>query len=169
MSGVPDGKDDDLAAVGAGREEAGRLGRARRATTIFGIIGTAGGLVVAGLGLTSLWDGFLELLGLTGGALAGLFALGILSRRATGAGALVGAATSVAALAVLKWAVPGRVHMLLYAAIGILVCFVVGWLASLFIGRSPRDLRGLTLRTLDATKPGRAHTSGGDMHDDATT
>lgn len=132
-----------------GRAESGRLGRARRATAVFGVLGTVGALVVAGLGLTSLWDGFLELLGLTGGALAGLFALGILSRRATGAGALVGSAASVAALACLKWMLPGRVHMLLYGLIGILVCFVAGWAASLLVGRPPADLRGLTLFTLD--------------------
>jgi SSS family transporter len=145
------------------RDPAGGLGRARRTTAVFGVLGTAGALIVAGLGLTSLWDGFLELLGLTGGALAGLFALGILSRRATGAGAIVGAAASVAALAALKWGLPGRVHMLLYGAIGIVVCFAVGWLASWFIGRGPADLRGLTLFTLGPDAPGRRRTSGGDV------
>ncbi len=143
-----------------GRDDAGRLGRARRTTAVFGVLGTVGALVVAGLGVTSLWDGFLELLGLTGGALAGLFALGILSRRATGGGAIVGAAASVASLAALKWGLPGRVHMLLYGAIGIVVCFAIGWLASLFIGRGPADLRGLTLFTLDPDAPARQHIPG---------
>lgn len=45
-----------------------------------------------------MWDAFLTILGLFGGSLAGVFALGIFTRRAHAVGAVVGIATSVLTL-----------------------------------------------------------------------
>ena len=46
-------------------------------------------LLLASFDVGSLWDTFQAGMGLFGGGLAGLFALGILTRRANGPGALV--------------------------------------------------------------------------------
>ena len=83
-----------------------------------------------------------------GGTLAGLFALGIFTRRASAAGATVGAAAS---LALLAWvALATDLSGLLYAAVAVVSCVVVG------LAREPRrcrdpagSLEGLTIYTLD--------------------
>lgn len=76
-----------------GTTERGRLRLARWLTLGLGVAATSAGLLLASYEVQSLWDLFLEMIGLFGGSLAGLFALGIFTRRAHGAGALVGAGT----------------------------------------------------------------------------
>ena len=83
------------------------------------------------------------MLGLFGGSLAGLFALGIFTRRAHGTGALIGAGTSAVVLYLVKVYTP--VHFFLYAAIGIVTCFAVGYLASLVVPHRGQPLAGLTV------------------------
>ncbi len=58
------------------------------------MIGAAVALAMTYLDIESTWDAFLAMLGLTGGALAGLFALGLFTRRAHGTGAVIGALAS---------------------------------------------------------------------------
>ena len=82
-------------------------------------------------------------MGLFGGALAGLFALGVFTRKAHGAGALVGAVASVLVLAWVQQNTP--THFFLYGMIGVLSCFFVGYLASWALPGGRRDLAGLTL------------------------
>jgi SSS family transporter len=117
-------------------------------TAALGLVATAGGLVLAGLEVRSIWDVFLRILGLFGGSLAGLFALGIFTRRATGAGAAVGALAGAAATFLVQSFTP--VHFFLYAGTGILATFGAGYAASLVLPSRPRDLAGLTLYTREA-------------------
>lgn len=123
--------------------ERGRLRLARWLTVLLGFVATAAGLILATSPVQSLWDLFLEMLGLFGGSLAGLFALGILTRRAHGTGALIGAVTSAVVLYLVS--VFTSVHFFLYAGIGILTCFVVGYLASILIPYRGKPLNGLTI------------------------
>ena len=68
------------------------------------------------------------------------------TREATGPGALVGA---VASLGLLGWvATATELSGLLYAAIGIVSCMAIGWLASLALPRPARSIEGLTIHTL---------------------
>ena len=99
----------------------------------------------ANVTIPSLWDAFQMVMGLFGGALAGLFALGIFTKRTTGAGALLGAVTS----AIVLYLVQSRtdVHFFLYAIVGVLTCLVVGFFASLFLPARDKDLVGLTIYT----------------------
>ena len=122
-----------------------RLGRAL--TVVLGVVATSIGLFMATYEIKSLFDVFLELLGLFGGSLAGLFALGVLTRRAHGVGALVGAVTSAMVLYLV--AANTDVHFFLYAGIGILTCFCVGYSASIMIPQSQPSLLGLTRHTVD--------------------
>jgi SSS family transporter len=119
---------------------------ARGLTVVLGALATAVALWLAGAGVQSLFDQFLQIMGLLGGTLAGLFALGIFTRRASAAGATVGAAAS---LGVLAWiALATDLSGLLYAAVAVLSCVTVGWLASLVLPRPAASLEGLTIYTL---------------------
>lgn len=125
----------------------GRLRLARWLTIALGVIAISVGLLMATYEIKSLFDIFLELLGLFGGSLAGLFALGIFTRRAHGTGALIGAVTSAVVIYVVKVFTP--IHFFLYAGIGIVTCFGVGYLASILLPFDQPHLRGLTIYTLD--------------------
>ncbi|MHC4355206.1 MAG: sodium:solute symporter family protein, partial [Planctomycetota bacterium] len=70
-----------------GSSDRARLRLARIITVVLGMFGTGCALLMATYEITSLWDFFLALLGLLGGGLAGLFILGIFTRRANSAGA----------------------------------------------------------------------------------
>jgi SSS family transporter len=125
---------------------------ARWLTALNGLFAVAAALVLASLNMTSLWDTYLNLVGLAGSGLAGLFALGIFTRRATGAGALIGA---LASAVVLYWVQQyTNLHFFLYAAIGVLTCFTLGWLVSVLIpSRHPlrEDLTIYGLREAEAS------------------
>ena len=101
---------------------------ARGITVVIGILVTVVACIMASINILSLWDSFLAIIGLTGGILAGLFALGIFTSRANGPGAICGIIISVG---VLYWVQQyTTVHFMFYAGIGTVVCFVAGWLAS---------------------------------------
>ncbi len=116
---------------------------ARGLSLALGLFGTGLALLLSRIEIGSLWDTYMSLLGILASGLAGLFALGIFSRRAHGGGALVGALAS----AIVLWLVQRHTpwHFFLYGLIGFATCWVVGWLASFVLpGRRPADLAELT-------------------------
>jgi SSS family transporter len=94
--------------------------------------------------LGTLLEATNKVIGLIGGPLIGLFLLGILSRRATARGAMLG---WLAGLAVTLWVCFGtRISFLWYAATGCVVTLVSGYIASRFNpAPDPKQLKGLTL------------------------
>ena len=90
---------------------------ARILTVAFGILGTAMAYAMYKSNIDALWQHYMKIIGLFGGGLAGVFALGMFTRRATGAGALVGAL--VAAVVLLCIQRYTDVSFLLYSSIGI--------------------------------------------------
>ena len=123
-----------------------RLKLARWLVLVLGGFGTASALLMASADIKSLWDFFIAVFGLSIGPLSGLFVLGIFTRRAHGLGALVGVAVSGIVLCAV-WRLTD-VHLLLYAGIGTVSCFTVGYLASLILPARPRPLDGLTIFTM---------------------
>ncbi|KAB2913176.1 MAG: sodium/solute symporter [Dechloromonas sp.] len=120
------------------------LRSARLITGGLGMFATCAALILAKTGLQSLWDAYNSLVGLVGSGLAGLFALGIFSRRANGTGAMIGALASAIVLYLVQQNT--NLHFFLYAAVGIITCVWVGWLASLcFPSPARQDLKGLTI------------------------
>ena len=115
---------------------------ARLLTVIVGVVGTASALVLATWDIRSLWDAFLQALGLFGGGLAGLFVLGIFTRRATGPGAIVGFVVSGLVLAAVQRFTP--LHFLLYAGLGTACAVCVGYAASLVLPGTPATRDALT-------------------------
>lgn len=129
-------------------DEAGSVRLARLLTLVLGAVGMGGAMLMATYDIVSLWDVFLQVLGLLGGGLAGVFALGIFTEKANTKGVLTGVAVSWIALICVQRLT--SVHFFLYAAIGIIVCVVTGYLASLLFASGKereRNLSGLTIYT----------------------
>ena len=122
--------------------EKGYLLAARASTLLVGIFGTVIALVMAGTGIVSLWDQFNTILGLFTGGIAGLFVLGIFTRRANAFGAAVGLiASGIFQYIVYRYT---NINLLLYALTGLISCAVFGYLFSLVAGQS-KNISGLTI------------------------
>jgi len=119
---------------------------ARWLTVILGVVGTALGLYMAWLESTSMWDQYSKIIGLFGGGLAGLFAVGIFTRRTTAAGAFCGFLASAVVLYCVRNFT--GLHFFLYPTIGFGSCFLIAYAASLAIPGGRRNVDGLTWQTL---------------------
>lgn len=116
---------------------------ARGLTILLGIIAISTASALATFDIENLWLFFQSCLGLVSSGLVGVFALGIFTRRTHAHGALVGAAASVGVLIYATFF--STLHFYLYAVLGISVCMVVGYVASLILpAGEDRDLSGLT-------------------------
>jgi Na+/proline symporter len=93
----------------------------------------------------SLWDQFMKILGLFGGAMCGLFCLGIFTTRANSTGAIIGALAGAAGLFLVQQYTP--VHLLLHAFVGVALCCIIGYAASLLFPPMKRSIEGLTIYT----------------------
>ncbi len=115
---------------------------ARAVTVLVGAAGTIVALVMAQIHIRTIYVTFLEILGLLGGTLSGLFMLGRFSRRASGGGALIGALASAAIVFAVRLTHPLNVYA--YAPMGVISCASLGWLFSLILPPSGKSLQGLT-------------------------
>jgi len=114
------------------------------------VAGVVVGLVAIGLAVLlsrydihSLFDISIELAGLLGGGFAGAYTLGMFTRRANAPGVAIGIGSSICLTLVAWWF--KLVHPYFYLAISILLCIVIGYLASLFFPAPGRSLKGLTI------------------------
>ncbi len=125
--------------------EVSRLRLARWTTLLCGGIATAMAAYLAYKDVRSLWDEFLRLIALIGGGFPGVFALGLLSRRATSAGVMTGALASIA----VTWWVQNytATNVFLHGFVAVASCMLIGYAASFVVGRrrSTEELAGLTL------------------------
>ena len=122
---------------------------ARVVTLLMGIIAITIALVMAAYKeqIKSLLEFYWELHALLVATAAGIFLLGMLTKRANGKGAIVGAIAGSLALFLVKVYTP--VHFLLYTAIGIVVGMAAGYLVSLLTGRPPEaKVEKLTIYTM---------------------
>jgi SSS family transporter len=126
--------------------EGGYLKAARFLTLAMGGGGTGLGLLFVDPENRSLFDSFIKVIGLFMGVLGGLFALGVLTRRANGWGSLVGALAGASVMGLMP--VYTRINGYLYAAIGISTCLVIGYVASLLVPARGKPLEGLTIHTV---------------------
>ncbi|HVS54151.1 MAG TPA: sodium:solute symporter [Opitutaceae bacterium] len=128
-----------------GATEAQRLRLARGATLAAGGLATAMAVWLAWRGTTSLWDEYLKLIALIGGGFPGVFALGLLTRRANATGVIVGALASVA----VTWVVQNftATSAFLHGFVAVASCIVIGYGVSLACGgRAPgKNFTGLTV------------------------
>ncbi len=110
-----------------------------------GVLGIGVAVFMANSDIENAFKTFLGIIGLSSGSLGGVFALGVFTRKANGAGALIGAVAGIAAVATVKFS-GAPVTGILYAFIGFASCFVVGYLASLMAGGAGERGAGLSVR-----------------------
>lgn len=130
------------------RREAGDvhyLRVARFATVVIGIVGTGAALFMAALDNTSLLDVWFKVIGLFGSPLAGLFILGVLSRRAGALAGWCGLLAGVGSVLIASTLTP--VSGLIYSVFGIVGCVVVGMVVGVF-APTDRSMDGLTISTM---------------------
>jgi Na+/proline symporter len=101
--------------------------------------------VLAWRNSSSLWDEYLRLAALIGGGFPGVFALGLLTRRANAPGVLIGAIASIFVTWYLQAQTATNVFFQGFAAIA--SCMVIGYAASFVFGSAVarKPLAGLTL------------------------
>ncbi|MHC4326242.1 MAG: sodium:solute symporter family transporter, partial [Planctomycetota bacterium] len=132
-------------------DDSQRLMVARILTVAAGLFGTISAVIISKMDADSLWKLILLLVGLFGSSLTGVFLLGVFTRRASALGAALGIAASITSLIILRtFDIP--IHGLLTAAVGVLSCVVVGYIASIFLPDRERLLKNLTLATLEQAK-----------------
>lgn len=123
------------------------LAFARWVTVIVGVGGTILALIMARMGIPSLWDQFNMLIGLFAGGLGGIFLIGILSRRVNGQGAVIGLLASALVQVLVKYYTPLSIH--LYAFTGLVSAMLFTYLFSLLFQKpSLEKLNGLTIYSL---------------------
>jgi len=133
-------KDVDARLLRPGRDDRTYLRAAQGAVVVAGSFSIVVAVWMAESGLESAFKTFNILIGLTAGSLGGLFALGVFTRRAHGAGALLGAFLGLGVVLGLRFS-GAPVTGLLYGFIGFGVCFGAGWLLSLVLpGAGDRSL-----------------------------
>jgi SSS family transporter len=134
---------DFMRPFGVCASERGYLVAARWITLLMGVAGTLLALIFINPDIRSLFEVFIMVIGLFMGTLGGLFALGVLTRRANQTGALVGALVG-AGIMLCLWRF-SAINGYIYTAAGITACFVVGYVASLPFGPPQKKLTGLTI------------------------
>lgn len=112
-------------------------------TVVAGLVGIAAALLLSRYDIHSLFDVSIELAGLLGGGFAGAYTLGMFTRRANSPGVAIGIGASIA-LTTFAWSM-NLVHPYFYLAISIMLCIVIGYIASLFFPAPTRSLKGLTI------------------------
>lgn len=132
--------------------EAQRMRLAKLTTLVCGVLGVGMASWLAAQNAASLWDEFMKLIALLGGGFAGVFALGLLTRRAHAVGVIIGALASIG----VTWWVQTytQVTPFAHAFVAIASCMLVGYIASLLIPsrRAAKSLEGLTLWDLSSKR-----------------
>ncbi len=116
---------------------------AEAATVVAGLVGIAAALMLARYDIRSLFDVSIELAGLLGGGFAGAYTLGMFTRRANSPGVAIGVGSAIVLTTIAWWF--KLVHPYFYLAISIMLCIVIGYIASLFFPAPTRSLKGLTI------------------------
>lgn len=110
-----------------------------------GLIAICIALVMSRYDIHSLFDVSIELAGLLGGGFAGAYTLGMFTRRANSKGVAIGVASSIV-ITLVCWSMD-LVHPYFYLGISIMLCIVIGYLASLCFPPPSRSLEGLTIHS----------------------
>jgi SSS family solute:Na+ symporter len=122
-----------------------RLRLARLSTVLCGVFATGMAAFLAWRNVGSLWDEFLKLIALIGGGFPGVFALGLLTRRANAPGVMIGAVASIGVV----WLIQNytSLSVFLHSFIAVSSCVVIGYVASFAFAKkyAGRNLRGLTM------------------------
>ncbi|MDR0336011.1 MAG: sodium/solute symporter [Planctomycetaceae bacterium] len=103
-----------------------------------GLMGMILALLLATWDIRSLWDQFNTFLGLFTGTLGGLFLMGVFSKRINHVGAMCGLILSFVVVVFVHLSTP--LSFLLYGFLGMISCYVTGYIVSLFFGGSAKTV-----------------------------
>ena len=108
--------------------EVKKLRLARYSTLACGVMGTGVASYLASHHIPSLWDEFLKIIALVGGGFPGVFALGLLTRRAHSSGVIIGTLASIG----VTWAVQHytSTSVFLHGFVAVGSCMLIGYVAS---------------------------------------
>ncbi len=126
------------------KSDAAQVKFARWATFSAGVLAMGMALYIASLNVQSLWEKYLQLLALIGGGLPGVFALGLLTRKANSNGVLIGLIVSIT----ITWAVQHFTHVssFLHGFVAIASTIIIGYIASIILPtKDNTQLAGLTV------------------------
>jgi SSS family solute:Na+ symporter len=126
--------------------EQARVRAARITTIVAGGLATGIAAIMATMDIRSLWETFAALIALIGGGFPGIFALGLLTRRANAPGVAIGLVASIGITFAIKHYTATNVFLFTSVAVG--SCMGVGYVASLFFPPPARSLDGLTVYAL---------------------
>jgi len=132
-----------------GSNDRDNLRMARIVSVTVGIFGVASAMLIAALDIEFIFDLFQEVLGIMGGTLAGVFVLGIFTKRANAHGVVWGIIIGV--LTVWFTRTYTDISVYLYGAISVLTTVMVGYVVSLFAPQK-KNLKNLTYFTLNKNK-----------------
>ncbi len=119
---------------------------AKLITIAVGVFGIVSASVVVVLNANFIFELFMEILGIMGGALAGIFILCIFTTRANASGVILGMIAGVVVVWCTKIYTDTNVY--LYGAISVVTTFVVGYFASLVMP-GQKQTRGFTFFAID--------------------
>ena len=121
-------------------------------TYVVGIIGIMAALTLARMESSALFDNFNKYIAMLTAGLTGLFFMGVFMPRIKGVAAVLGLAANYFvcfSCEILHCDVFGlKFHPFLLGGIGLVVCVLVAYVASLVLRERGKDLAGLTLKTL---------------------
>ena len=105
---------------------------ARLTGVIIGSFGIIMAVMLATFDIVSLWDQFNFFLGLLTSGLGGLFMMGIFTKRIGTKSALTGFVGSIAVLLLCNRY--SHISVILYGFMGLVSCFLIGWISSFLYG-----------------------------------
>ena len=120
---------------------------AKQITVLMGMLGITIAMIIAALNVQFIFDLFQEILGIVAGSLAGVFILGIFTKRANPTGAIGGVITGVFVVSAIRNSTD--ISLYLYGAISVITCVGVGYFISILTPPMEKDLEGLTYLTLN--------------------
>ena len=118
---------------------------ARTVIIICGLFGILFASYMVETNKSQLLNAFNTLLGMFGGPIAGIFLLGIFTKRANGSGAFLGAFFSLLAVILIS---KTDIYFMYYGMVGVIVSFVGGYLFSFLFGNN-KNIKGLTYSTIN--------------------
>lgn len=135
-----------------------KLKLAKQITIVMGILGIVIAASIAALNIEFVFDLFQEVLGIVAGSLAGVFILGIFTKRGNAYGVIMGMITAVVVVFLVKGKT--NISVYLYGAISVVTCVAVGYLFSLIVPQSNKDIDGLTYFSLNRKNRNQAKIGG---------
>ncbi|MBI5974612.1 sodium:solute symporter [Staphylococcus canis] len=126
------------------QDEKAEVRFARLVTIVIGIVGMLASLYLIAADSSDVWDLFLLITGLFGVPIAGIFAVGIFTKRTHGIGVIIGILVAVIASYFLQ-GVGGAGSPFYTSIIAFMIAFIVAYISSLIIPSPRKNITGLTI------------------------